>query len=166
MYCPKCGQEIVSDELRFCPRCGLALTGVAAFLTDGLPVPQATEPKGLRIFRRKEYRLGAQLLFFSIIAIPVSIILSIAFDSPGPLAIPFLMFVAGLAMTSYTFLFGRKLSTLEARERNQILYSNPGMLDEPRVYVSPIDIPRLTTNELVRPPSVTEKTTTLLKENS
>jgi len=25
MHCPKCGQQQVSDEMRFCSRCGFAL---------------------------------------------------------------------------------------------------------------------------------------------
>ena len=37
MYCPKCGQQQVSDEMRFCSRCGLALTGLAEWL-GGAPL--------------------------------------------------------------------------------------------------------------------------------
>lgn len=168
MYCPKCGQEIISDELRFCPRCGLALTGVAELMAiDGLSAQKETRPTGLQIFRRKEYRLGAQILFFSIIAMPVAVILSVIFDSPGPLAIPFLLFVAALAKISYTFLFGKKPTALEGQTRKGMPYPKAAMLEEPPSYTSPIDIPgRATTNELVQPPSVTEKTTNLLKENS
>jgi hypothetical protein len=165
MYCPKCGQEIVSFDLRFCPRCGFALGGVAGLLaSDGAPKQQAT---GLTIFRRKEYRLSAQLVFFSIISIPLAIIASIIFDSPGPLAIPLLMFLAGLSKLAYTFLFGKRPSALNAGTPNRMPYSNPALLDEPRAYVSPLDVPgRATTTELIPPPSVTEKTTNLLKDKS
>lgn len=154
--------------MRFCPRCGLALSGLARFLTaDGISERQEVHPKGLAVLRRKDYRLSAQLIFFSIIAIPLAIIASIIFDSPGPFAIPFLIFLVGLTKLGYTFLFGKKLLPLETETRDQISSSGPGMLDEPRAYVSAIDIPvRLTTNELIPPPSVTEKTTNLLKENS
>ena len=159
MFCPKCGQEIVSLDLRFCPRCGFALAGVAGLLaSEGLTQRYETPTTGLTFFRRKEYRLSAQLVFFSIIAVPVSIILSIIADSPGPLAIPLLMFLAGFSNLAYTFLFGKKHPALPA--------SNQGMLDEPCVYVSPLDFPgRATTTELIAPPSITEKTTNLLKDS-
>jgi hypothetical protein len=30
MFCPHCGQEQISEEIRFCPRCGFLLADVAA----------------------------------------------------------------------------------------------------------------------------------------
>ncbi len=40
MYCPKCSQQQVSEDLRYCSRCGFPLTGVALVLeNDGL-IPQ------------------------------------------------------------------------------------------------------------------------------
>jgi hypothetical protein len=164
MYCPNCGQEIVSDDLRFCPRCGLSLAGVAQFLeTDRAPNPQT----GLRIFRRNELRLSAQLIFFSIFAVPLAVIFSIAFDSPGPLIVPLLMFLAGIASLSYTFLFGKGWSRTNVAEPKQLSERRHAPLNEYREYVSPIEtFGRATTNELVTPPSVTEKTTNLLNEDS
>jgi hypothetical protein len=164
MYCPNCGQEIVSDGLRFCPRCGLSLTGIDQFLdSDRTPNPQT----GLRIFKRKELRVGAQLIFFSIFAVPPAIIFSIVFDSPGPLAIPLLMFLAGITWLSYTFLFGKGLSRTHDEDGKQLSERRPAGLNEYREYVSPIQtFGRATTNELVTPPSVTERTTNLLNEDS
>src|SRR5262245_46980075 len=109
MYCPNCSQEIASSDLRFCPRCGLPLAGVQQLLAANGSSEKLAEPPpvGLRVFRRREYRLPAKLIFFSIVAVPLAIILSIIFDSPGPLAIPFLIFLAGITTLSYTFLFGR-----------------------------------------------------------
>ena len=34
MFCPKCSQEQVSDETRFCSRCGFPLNAVKALLAD------------------------------------------------------------------------------------------------------------------------------------
>ncbi len=36
MYCPNCGQQQVSEEMRFCSRCGLALSGLAEWLAGGM----------------------------------------------------------------------------------------------------------------------------------
>ena len=35
MYCPNCGQQQISEEMRFCSRCGLALSGLAEWLAGG-----------------------------------------------------------------------------------------------------------------------------------
>ena len=35
MYCPNCGQQQISDEMRFCSRCGLALSGLMEWLAGG-----------------------------------------------------------------------------------------------------------------------------------
>src|SRR5689334_7647741 len=43
MYCPNCGQQQVSDEMRFCSRCGLALTGLAEWLGGGMLVRREEE---------------------------------------------------------------------------------------------------------------------------
>jgi hypothetical protein len=167
MYCPKCGQEIPSNDLRFCPRCGLALAGIDQLLTgdvvvQSLSTPQAT---GLRIFRKREYRTPAKLIYFSIFSLPFALALSIVFDAPGPFIFPFLLFIVGVAMLSYTFLFGKGWKPVD--ETHVVLpRTKPGALPEHREYISPVEtFGRATTTELVQPPSVTEKTTNLLKED-
>ena len=35
MYCPKCGQQQVSDNTRFCSRCGLPIDVLAEWLAGG-----------------------------------------------------------------------------------------------------------------------------------
>ncbi len=42
MYCPKCSQLQSSDEMRFCPRCGFALAGVAMLVDNDGVIPQLT----------------------------------------------------------------------------------------------------------------------------
>jgi hypothetical protein len=45
MYCPKCSQQQVSDELRFCPRSGFPRTAVRklAVVAAGAPVEREAE---------------------------------------------------------------------------------------------------------------------------
>jgi hypothetical protein len=168
MFCPKCSQEIASNDLRFCPRCGLPLLGITDLLaSNGLTKVPEQPSTGLNIFKRKEYRLSAQLVFFSIFAIPIAIVFSIVFDSPFPLAIPLFLFLAGLARLTYTFLFGKGLGASNTENQAQFSYAPPQGLNEYREYVSPIEnFGRAKTNELARPPSVTERTTNLLKEEA
>ena len=41
MFCPSCGQERISDETRFCSRCGFLLSGTYELLMTGGVIPQA-----------------------------------------------------------------------------------------------------------------------------
>jgi len=34
MYCPKCSQQQVSDDIRFCPRCGFQLDAVKGLFAE------------------------------------------------------------------------------------------------------------------------------------
>ncbi len=47
MFCPRCSQEQVSEETKFCSRCGFSLSLVAEVLTNGgfLPVFSVWENK-------------------------------------------------------------------------------------------------------------------------
>jgi hypothetical protein len=168
MYCPKCGQEIASSDLRFCPRCGLALAGVAQLLSGDGPIQSPIEPSatGLSVFKRREYRVPAKLIYFSIFSLPFALALSIIFDAPGPFLLPFVLFIVGIAMLSYTFLFGRDWKPVE-EDQTALPYMPPNnVLNEHREYISPIEtFGRATTNELRQPPSVTEKTTNLLSQD-
>jgi uncharacterized membrane protein YvbJ len=35
MFCPKCGQQQVSDNTRFCSQCGLSINGLAEWIASG-----------------------------------------------------------------------------------------------------------------------------------
>jgi hypothetical protein len=110
MYCPKCGQQQISDEMRFCSRCGLALSGLAEWI-DGLTLPakRAEEPPSTALSpRRKGIRRAGKLMFFSGVLIPVFLVISLIFDEGGPMIIPFLVFFVALVMMLYARLFSDK----------------------------------------------------------
>src|SRR5215467_8892486 len=100
MYCPNCGQQQVSDEMKFCSRCGLALSGLAEWLAGGMPVRRADETRvSSPSRRRKAIRRAAKLGFFSAAAFPLFLLMSIGIDEPGPLFPPLIVFfVAGIWM--------------------------------------------------------------------
>jgi hypothetical protein len=63
MFCPKCSQEQVSDETRFCSRCGFQLNVVKALLTED-SFPQTSEvQKPDRSLRKRDLTIGAALMF-------------------------------------------------------------------------------------------------------
>ena len=180
MYCPNCGQQQVSDEMRFCSRCGLALSGLVQWLASGglpgrgglpgqggLPTNRADESTASALSpRRKAIRRAAKLMFFSAASFPVFLIWSFAIDEPVPLILPFGVFFVGLVMMVYTLLFRDKTAPVnyQAPQTSALGSTSPrGALPPPATI--PMPMPgrqRVRTNELAQPPSVTENTTKLL----
>lgn len=65
MYCPRCGHQPVSDELRFCSYCGFKLGVVKASLADDNDVP-AMDHFTIQVIpkeRQKDINLGVILMF-------------------------------------------------------------------------------------------------------
>ena len=106
MYCPKCGHQQVSDDMRFCSRCGFQLTGVAELLVKNELGPPASGQLEKRFPRIS--RIGAILLFFGIVSVPIFMILSAIMDSPVPLFGSFFFFLAGLASIAYRWNIRRR----------------------------------------------------------
>jgi hypothetical protein len=71
MYCPKCGHHAGSNNVRFCPGCGIWLQGVAEWVVnDGLFAPRAeTAPKPRRSMVKRGAWLGATLMFIPLLAL-------------------------------------------------------------------------------------------------
>jgi hypothetical protein len=170
MYCPNCGQQQVSDEMRFCSRCGLALSGLAEWLARG-GVPEKDEgklPVAAHSPHRKNMRRAAKLMFFSGAIFPIFLIISIAEGIGEPLIFPFVVFFASLAWMLYARLFSDKNAPVTfpaAAAQTSTLGSSPSRSSLPPATNMPIpDMRRqqVRTNELAQPPSVTENTTRLL----
>ena len=169
MYCPNCGQQQISDEMRFCSRCGLALTGLAEWLASGvLPAPRTETKTSPDSPRKKGMRRAAKLMFITGALFPFFLAMSIGIDEPGPLVIGFGLFFISSMLLIYARLFSdpspRALPNHTAQ--TSALGSVP-----PRAYLHPqaanppmpdIGRQRVRTNELAQPPSVTENTTRLL----
>ena len=163
MYCPKCGQQQISDEMRFCSRCGLALSGLAEWLAGGgLPAQRNVEVQQVSADspRRKGIRRAAKLMFFSGVLFVIFLAISLAVDEGGPMIIPFLVFFVSLVMMLYARLFTDKTSSvIQTTELN----SPATRSSLPPATSIPINSrQQVRTNELAQPPSVTEQTTRLL----
>jgi hypothetical protein len=165
MHCPKCGQQQLSNEVRFCSRCGFRLSLVAELITnDGLlPVNQALAEPDKRPARPRGVRLGAKLMFLSAVLLPIALGLSIIADSPGPFIIPFTIFLAGFAWMLYSFIFGEE-STPRATEITQPGDSARALPQPPPASINMARPRRINTAEIVEPTSVTDHTTRLLEK--
>jgi hypothetical protein len=110
MFCPECGQQQVSNDVRFCSRCGFQLSGVTGLLVTrgALPVgavPAADVPDTPR---RKGVRQGGKLLLFGIFLLPFFGLLSEMTRGLLPeefVIIGAIVFLAGLLRMIYAALF-------------------------------------------------------------
>ena len=94
MYCPNCGQQQISNEMRFCSRCGLGLSGLAEWLAGGgLPAKRADEaPVTADSPRRKGVRRAAKLMFFSGALFVVFLVICLAIEEGAPMILPVALF--------------------------------------------------------------------------
>jgi hypothetical protein len=170
MFCPRCAQQQLNDEPRFCPRCGLPLAGVAALLasdgvaTQGQGATRDNEPNE----KRKGIRRGAKMIFLSVVLAPVFLGLGIVFDTPGPLLVPVSVFLAGLSWLLYSLIFGEgPMPTWGAKARRELTgaRTSPPLAAQQFVPASSwLGAQRADTAEIVPPFSVTEHSTKLLDE--
>src|SRR5262249_29952650 len=115
--------------------------------------------------RQKGIRLGAKLVFSSVVLVPIFIGLSILADGPAPMLVPFTTFLTGVIWMLYARLFRDPdpdfwpagAPGVAAARRAAILPAPP---DAVRASLAP----RINTGEIV-PPSVTEHTTNFLEPN-
>jgi zinc-ribbon domain len=171
MYCPKCGQQQISDEMRFCSRCGLALSGLAEWVAGGA-APAKRKDKALvspSSPRRKGSRT-AKLMFLSGVLFPFFLVLSLLVDDGGLMAIPFILFFVSFVIMIYKRLFSDKTPSENSQDAQT--YSLASMSTQSSLPpASNIPMPavgrqQVRTNELAQPPSVTEHTTRLLDDES
>jgi hypothetical protein len=167
MYCPNCGQQQISDEMRFCSRCGLSLSGLAEWLAGGVPARRKDEaPVSQSSPRRKGIRRAAKLMFFSGVLFPVFLLISLAIDEGAPMIFPIALFFVALVLMLYARLFGEKSSpVIDQAAQTSVLESTSTRGSLPpatNMNIPGVGRQQVRTNELVQPRSVTEHTTKLL----
>ncbi|HVF45052.1 MAG TPA: zinc ribbon domain-containing protein [Pyrinomonadaceae bacterium] len=168
MFCPRCGQQQISGEVRFCPRCGLSLASVPALLAGFEAALTEGKARGGRSKKRKQMRRGAKLMFLSAVLFPIFFGIAISGDGPGPLIVPVTVFFAGLAWMLYFVLFGEEdaQEPADARGTEVLRESRTAPPLPPATFVpaSGFGARRANTADMAQPPSVTEQTTRLLDE--
>lgn len=113
MFCPRCGNQPVSDRVRFCPSCGFRLDGVVDLLArDGVPTnplnaPQTNIPQSGELSERKKgIRRGGKMVFFSLAMFLPVFGFCFLVEGPEPLLLPASIFLAGIFWMLYYRLFG------------------------------------------------------------
>lgn len=176
MFCPRCGQEQISEETRFCSRCGFLMTGVSELIAKGGALPQylaTNEPKGISP-RKKGLKQGGMLLLSGFLIVPIIAIIT-AFLGAEPFVVAIvaiLTFWGGILRMIYALLFESKVPNEKTLEENiyqsaqtllnkkQEAKSLPPQQSVPTSgYVPPPAGHWRETNDLNKVPSVTEHTT-------
>jgi hypothetical protein len=187
MFCPNCGQQQVTDQMRFCSRCGFPLGLVSEVLANGGFLPQlaAINDKKRFFTRRKVFLFGLiWFLLFLVIIIPITAIL-FNDDRAGEVIIPFVAIIGtmgGLLMMLFSLLFESEKNKMKLPlqqpqnfiPQNQVSAPHAQNALPPQAanftptsgaYTPPRTSWReAKTGELV-PPSITEGTTRLLEKD-
>ncbi len=176
MYCPRCGQQQVSDELRFCSRCGFQLDGVTELLSTGGVLP-GLEKRGGHRRRSPRYegvRQGTLIMFIAMVLVPLANIVR-----PYGEVVPVMLIMAGLMRILYAAIFQEGAASQKKRDSELSKYASTALPHHPSgtragrlppsqsVPVENHVARRVETAEiLTKPPSVTEHTTKLLEERT
>lgn len=180
VYCPRCGQEQISAEVRFCSRCGFLMTGLAQVVFNG-GMQQQLEPSPPKppSPRRKGLKQGGGWFLLGAFIVPILLILSDAFNlhDAVPALAAVIFFLGGFLRMLFALLFESGNPADKTLEENvvqtarKILKKQPPANSLPPSQSIPVDAyapPRATnwrdTNDL-EPSSVTDKTTKLLEKN-
>ncbi len=174
MYCPRCGQQQITDEVRFCSRCGFPLAGVMQLLASGgaLPVAGESEGESKQSPRQRGIRQGVLLWLIGTVIVPLLAVMDAASELIGFDAIS--LFVGGFVRLLYALLFQENfIRPGNAQNLPASSYIPPRTMPDMReaaqlpphpFAVAPAS-PRINTGELTSPPpSVTDHTTRLLSD--
>ena len=182
MFCPQCSQEQISEDTRFCSRCGFLMTGISQLLANNGMFPQMLSPTtalDIETPRKKGIKQGGKLMIFGLILVPLITFLSIALSIGPFLAIltAILTFWGGLLRIIYAAVFESNKTggtTLEddiqsdakkffgRKKKTDALPLHETYSDSE--YIPPMQMNWRDTNDLART-SVTEETTKLFQKD-
>ena len=172
MFCPNCGQQQVSQEIKFCSRCGFPLGLVSEILSHGGFLPQLAE-----LYKNKNFFSRRNGLIFSLFWFLIFVLLLTPLFGNGVFA---LFGVTGaLILIAASFLILKKEPTKFDIPQNALssspikdLYEArqtalpPPQTQPAQSYVPPTNSWKAAdTGDLVRQHSVTDETTKLLNRD-
>jgi predicted nucleic acid-binding Zn ribbon protein len=178
MHCPTCGQKQISEQTRFCSRCGFLLTDVAEVVANKGISPYKTPSKLKKKDspRKRGIKQGAMLMLVGTLLVVPIIAILIAWLGVEPFAVPIaaiISFMGGLLRIIYAFMFespevdepahGIVPNTLASSPAQKALPQEQSI--PASAYNPPKPSQWIETNELAQPPSVTEGTTKLLEKD-
>lgn len=180
MYCPKCSQQQVADEIRFCSRCGFQLESIKTLLAEDESSAASSETeaeRGLTPARKRDMLLGATVMLVASIAIALLTISTIAGTPLLAVIIPLLLvwaaLVSALLLSGHAVREVKRLFSKDASLPSKRTSSGPvgevkgaarreALPPAQETLASGLGAWGANTSELAQPPSITEHTTNLL----
>lgn len=173
MFCPQCGQPQLSENVRFCSRCGFSLRVVTELLENEGSLAQRPAEGGESHLspRQRGVRLGALLMLTSLLVAFIQALMPTLVDKLVVLAAPVVIcFLVGFVRLFYALFFeaGAKRSKgLAGSSREAPALGKSADVSLPPAGGIPVPDRRgVDTAEMARPLSVTEGTTKLLHSDS
>jgi hypothetical protein len=178
MFCPKCSQQQVPEEMRFCSRCGFPLSALRELVASGgtLVEREAESQISHPSPAMRGMRKGVWLMLAALPLTLVTAVLTAINDGFAVfLLFPVLCFVVGFARLLYGTFFEERASRIK-RDALQphvgpAVPGHPGTAARGPAMSTPEGTPivdftaqKLRTAEMAQPPSVTENTTRLLED--
>jgi len=177
MFCPQCGQQQVSETVRYCSRCGFLLEAVSAVVIAGgqLPVHYVQAASRGLSPRSKGVRQGALLMLSTILIVPVLAIITTTMGIAPHIIIPLaavFCFLGGLLRILYALLMEDANAPLDSSPAGHAPPIAPQLEARRPDMSAPTSLPAaqpawrrpVNTGQIVTPPSVTESTTRLLNK--
>ncbi|CAN5745255.1 hypothetical protein BH20ACI4_BH20ACI4_09620 [soil metagenome] len=182
MFCPRCGQEQVNNETRFCSRCGFLMTGVNELIfNEGIIPEKYVKIKDAKNSPKKRgIKQGAMLFLSGVLIVPLLAIIFVGIMNIEGYIVgiaALLTFIAGLLRMLFAVLFESGNPNENTLEEN-VLATSQKFLNKQKnknalppeqsiptsAYVPPTAGNWRDTSDL-EPSSVTENTTKLLEQD-
>ncbi|HMJ09115.1 MAG TPA: hypothetical protein VK468_08920 [Pyrinomonadaceae bacterium] len=175
MHCPTCGQLQVSDETRFCSRCGLLLTGIAQVMVNGgvLPTIHPNSETAVSTPRKRGMKQGLFIFLLAFLIVPIITILTIAANAePYVVVLSAILLGAGAMLrVAYALMFESNLPAVQQAPVGGRFspHDTEAALPPPQsipasAYTSPAGSWRDTADLQEHPSSITDSTTKLLQK--
>jgi hypothetical protein len=107
MHCPRCGQQQVSENIKFCSRCGFPLGLVSEILAQGGFLPQLADLENTgKKWLTRNFGLKISLLWFLLVCF-ILVPLAAITKAPGSVVagLSIIGFCGALLITALSFLF-------------------------------------------------------------
>jgi hypothetical protein len=172
MYCPKCSQPQVSEDLHFCSRCGFPLDGLRMLIAnEGVIAAAAHDRQGTGTRIRRGVRQGVLLTTFGFMITAILSVLTKELNLPHFIAplVAIVSFFVG-AFWVLQAVLPREPRGERSNETNFTpaisgAVSRDALPDRMTMPVGDFRGPPADTAEMVNPRSVTENTTTLFEQS-
>lgn len=178
MFCPRCGQQQVSENIKFCSRCGFSMELISDILAHGGVLPQLLDlGKNKKLLTRKNGLKAALIWAIAMWVLFTPFFGVIGADELAGMA-AILGFAGGVLLTLISFLFldnKPAISQTGVSMRSDYAQNNLGGVSSGSALPPHQSVPASayappagkwqTTNDLTAPPSVTESTTKLLQKD-